>query len=195
MKDEKLVVLREWNSVTEAEMAKSILDGAGIFFDDPQRIYVGDLSYRYDAGTARGQGGRCEAGCRIARQNAVIYYFAAIQGVREALKGPRIPYERLGTTSVACDFRTVRRRGGTAYRKRRFIASGPENEVVGNETGFDKIGRAVSEDLSVPDGPRSFRLPYEHVESVARVLPVALRIAETAFRPGCRSGRKDSGRA
>ena len=31
MKDEKLVVLREWNSVTEAEMAKSILDGAGIF--------------------------------------------------------------------------------------------------------------------------------------------------------------------
>lgn len=28
----------------------------------------------------------CEAGCRIARQNAVIYYFAAIQGVREALK-------------------------------------------------------------------------------------------------------------
>ena len=26
MKDEKLVVLREWNSVTEAEMAKSILD-------------------------------------------------------------------------------------------------------------------------------------------------------------------------
>ena len=30
MKDEKLVVLREWNSVTEAEMAKSILDGAGI---------------------------------------------------------------------------------------------------------------------------------------------------------------------
>ena len=28
MKDEKLVVLREWNSVTEAEMAKSILDGA-----------------------------------------------------------------------------------------------------------------------------------------------------------------------
>lgn len=55
-------------------------------FDDPQRIYVGDLSHRYDAGTARGQGGRCEAGCRIARQNAVIYYFAAIQGVREALK-------------------------------------------------------------------------------------------------------------
>ena len=78
MKDEKLVVLREWNSVTEAEMAKSILD--------PQRIYVGDLSHRHDAGTARGQGGRCEAGCRIARQNAVIYYFAAIQGVREALK-------------------------------------------------------------------------------------------------------------
>mgnify|MGYP006956647691 CR=1 FL=1 len=78
MKDEKLVVLREWNSVTEAEMAKSILDGAG--------IYVGDLSHRHDAGTARGQGGRCEAGCRIARQNAVIYYFAAIQGVREALK-------------------------------------------------------------------------------------------------------------
>ena len=31
MKDEKVVVLREWNSVTEAEMAKSILDGAGIF--------------------------------------------------------------------------------------------------------------------------------------------------------------------
>ena len=27
----QLVVLREWNSVTEAEMAKSILDGAGIF--------------------------------------------------------------------------------------------------------------------------------------------------------------------
>ena len=27
-----------------------------------------------------------EAGCRSARQNAVIYYFAAIQGVREALK-------------------------------------------------------------------------------------------------------------
>lgn len=85
MKDEKLVVLREWNSV-EAEMAKSILDGAGIFSDDPQRIYVGDLSHRHDAGTARGQGGRCEAGCRIARQNAVIYYFAVIQGVREALK-------------------------------------------------------------------------------------------------------------
>ena len=56
------------------------------FFDDPQLIYVGDLSHRHDAGTARGQGGRCEAGCRIARQNAVIYYFAAIQGVREALK-------------------------------------------------------------------------------------------------------------
>ena len=33
MKDEKLVVLREWNSVTEAEMAKSILDGAGIILD------------------------------------------------------------------------------------------------------------------------------------------------------------------
>ena len=32
MKDEKLVVLREWNSVTEAEMAKSILDGAGFFW-------------------------------------------------------------------------------------------------------------------------------------------------------------------
>ena len=31
MKDEKLVVLREWNSVTEVELAKSILDGAGIF--------------------------------------------------------------------------------------------------------------------------------------------------------------------
>lgn len=85
MKDEKLVVLREWNSVTEAE--GQIDSGRSRnFFDDPQRIYVGDLSHRHDAGTARGQGGRCEAGCRIARQNAVIYYFAAIQGVREALK-------------------------------------------------------------------------------------------------------------
>lgn len=83
MKDEKLVVLREWNSVTEAEMAKSILDGAGIF----STIRNEYMSAIYPIGTMPAQlGGRCEAGCRIARQNAVIYYFAAIQGVREALK-------------------------------------------------------------------------------------------------------------
>ena len=29
--EEKLVLLREWNTVMEAEMAKSILDSAGIF--------------------------------------------------------------------------------------------------------------------------------------------------------------------
>jgi hypothetical protein len=37
------------------EMATSILDGAGIFSDDPQLIYVGDLSDRHDAGTVGGQ--------------------------------------------------------------------------------------------------------------------------------------------
>lgn len=86
MKDEKLVVLREWNSVTEAEMAKSILDGAGIFSTIRNEYMSAIYPIGTMPGTARGQGGRCEAGCRIARQNAVIYYFAAIQGVREALK-------------------------------------------------------------------------------------------------------------
>ena len=106
----------------------------------------------------------CSTKCR----NLLFCSYSRSSG--SSSRSPRIPYERLRTTSVACDFRTVRRRGETAYRKRRFIASGPENEVVGNEAGFDKIGRAVSEDpLSVPDGPGSLRLPYEHVESVARV--------------------------
>ena len=85
MKDEKLVVLREWNSVTEAEMAKSILDGAGIF----STIRNEYMSAIYPIGTMPAQlvvKEEDEAGCRIARQNAVIYYFAAIQGVREALK-------------------------------------------------------------------------------------------------------------
>lgn len=31
MKDETLVVLREYNSITEAEIAKSILDSAGLY--------------------------------------------------------------------------------------------------------------------------------------------------------------------
>lgn len=31
MRDETLVVLREYNSITEAEIAKSILDSAGIY--------------------------------------------------------------------------------------------------------------------------------------------------------------------
>ena len=31
MKDEKLVVLREWNSITRAETAKSLLESEGIF--------------------------------------------------------------------------------------------------------------------------------------------------------------------
>ena len=36
---------------------------------------------------------------------------------------------------------------------------GSGNEVVGNETGFDKIGRAVSEDLSVPDAHAASACP------------------------------------
>lgn len=31
MKDDTLVVIREYNSITEAEIAKSILDSAGLY--------------------------------------------------------------------------------------------------------------------------------------------------------------------
>lgn len=62
MKDEKLVVLREWNSVTEAEMAKSILDGAGIFSTIRNEYMSAIYPIGTMPGTARGQGGRMRSG-------------------------------------------------------------------------------------------------------------------------------------
>ena len=139
MKDEKLVVLREWNSVTEAEMAKSILDGAGIF----STIRNEYMSAIYPIGTMPAQ-------LVVKEEDAKLVFVAREKNPLYAYMEPGV-YEMLLTTEE------------THYPIRHTIQIEPNYQKNDSTDVLTLVGNDIRERLQAIVDGKPFNLNYNYV--------------------------------